>query len=82
MPRIEASIIIKRPVDRVFAYVADVNSWPQWQPTLLEVKHAIGPRTGVGANFIGMGRVMGRRWPWNLTVNKYELNRNMKGGQT
>jgi hypothetical protein len=54
--------------------VADVNNWPKWQTTLLEVKHTSGQRTGTGANFTGIGRVMGRRWPWNLTVKEYKLN--------
>ena len=30
MARMEASVVINRPVEEVFAYLMDVNNWPEW----------------------------------------------------
>jgi len=35
MATIEASVVINRPIDKVFAYVTDSGSWPQWEDGLL-----------------------------------------------
>lgn len=37
MIQAQASIVIQRPVEDVFAFVADQHNAPQWQPTLLAV---------------------------------------------
>jgi uncharacterized protein YndB with AHSA1/START domain len=48
MINIEDSVIIKRPVEEVFSFVADQTNAPQWQEGLLEVRRTTGETLGVG----------------------------------
>src|SRR6266516_3298175 len=36
--RVQQSIIINRPVEKVFAYITDYRNAPKWQPTILETR--------------------------------------------
>lgn len=47
MPSAQRSITINRPIDEVFAYVADGENGPKWRSGKIEVKHESGE--GVGA---------------------------------
>ena len=47
MPSAEHSVTIARPVDEVFAFVADGLNGPRWRPGVLDVALASG--SGVGA---------------------------------
>ena len=38
MARIEESIEIKHPVDKVFAYTTDAKNWPKWQSFIPEAE--------------------------------------------
>jgi len=64
MGRIEESVEIKRPVDKVFAYTTDAKSWPKWQSFILEAEQTSQGQIGVGATFKGSNRMMGRRVEW------------------
>jgi uncharacterized membrane protein len=75
MARIEESVEIKRPVDKVFAYQTDAKSWPKWQSFILEAEQTSQGQIGVGATFKGTNRMMGRRMEWAAKVTEYEPNR-------
>ena len=75
MARIEESIDIKQPVDKVFAFVMDVNSWTKWEPAIVEVEQTSTGEMCVGATFRGANRMMGQRMPWTSKVTEYEQNR-------
>ena len=47
MPSAQRSITINRPIDEVFAYVADGENGPKWRSDKIEIKHESGE--GVGA---------------------------------
>ena len=47
MPSAQRSITINRPINEVFAYVADGENGPKWRSGKIEVKHEAGE--GVGA---------------------------------
>jgi uncharacterized membrane protein len=47
MPSAQRSITINRPINDVFAYVADGENGPKWRSDKIEIKHESG--TGVGA---------------------------------
>jgi len=68
MPVFRHEILIKRPVDAVFAAVADVHSHPQWQAGLLET-HAPGGALGLGEKGVEVRRLFGRvaRFPYEIT---------------
>jgi len=75
MARIEESVEIKCPVDNVFAYTTDANSWPKWQSFMMEAEQTSQGQIGVGTMFRGTNRMMGQRMEWTSRVTEYEQNR-------
>lgn len=73
MLRHEFAVVIRRPVEEVFAYVTDLPRTGEWRTTVLEVGAL--ERQGssaVGARFRSVTRVAGRRWNWLLEVTQWE----------
>ena len=79
MATIEASVVINRPIDKVFAYVTDSGSWPQWEDGLLKVEQTSKGPMGVGTTFRGANQALGRRMEWTSEVTEYKPRR--KWGQ-
>jgi uncharacterized membrane protein len=79
MAKIEASVVINRPIDVVFVYVTDVRSWPLWEDGLEKVKKTSKGPMGVGTTFRGANQAMGRRMEWTSVVTEYKPSR--KWGQ-
>ena len=84
MARIEESVEIKRPVDRVFAFTTDAKSWTKWQSTFPEAEQTSQGAVGVGTTFKGTIRMMGLTMKWSAKAIEYEPNRkfgkNIKSG--
>lgn len=72
MSRIEGSVVIKRPADKVFTYTTEAKSWPKWHATVLEAEQTSQGQVGVGTTFRGKQRVMGQTSEWTAKVTKYE----------
>jgi hypothetical protein len=75
MARIEESVQIQRPVDRVFAYTTDAKSWPEWQSIITEAEQTSKGPMGVGTTFKWTTRMMGLNMKWTANVTEYEPNR-------
>jgi carbon monoxide dehydrogenase subunit G len=75
MARIEESVEIKRPADKVFAYTTDFRSWTKWQSTFPEAEQTSQGPVGVGTTFRGKVRMMGLTMRWTSTATEYEPNR-------
>ena len=75
MARIEESVEIKRPVDKVFAYTTDAKSWPKWQSIILEAEQTSQGPWCVGTTTKGTSRMMGLSMKWTAKVAEYEPNR-------
>jgi uncharacterized protein YndB with AHSA1/START domain len=75
MARIEESIEIKRPVDKVFAYTTDAKNWPKWQSVILEAEQTSQGPMNVGTTFKGVSRMMGRSMKWTAITTEYESNK-------
>jgi uncharacterized membrane protein len=75
MARIEDSIVIKRSVDKVFAYTTDAKNWPKWQSFIPEAEQTSQGPLNVGTTFKGISRVMGRSMKWTAVATEYELNK-------
>ncbi len=75
MARIEASVVIKRPVEDVFAYVTDEQNIPKWESRVLEVKQTSEGPKGVGTTFQAVGQFLGRRIESTIEITHYEPNR-------
>jgi len=60
MPTFESSIEIRRPVEAVFAFVADRRNGPQWQGTMKEIQvtpdgpPTVGTRSTQVVSFLGL----------------------------
>ena len=61
MVREEVSIVIRRPIGVVFAFVADQTNGPRWQSGLLEVRRTTDGAIGVGTRHTAVRKFMGRR---------------------
>jgi uncharacterized membrane protein len=75
MARIEESIEIKCPVEKVFAYTTDAKNWPKWQSIILEAEQTSQGPMNVGTTFKGVSRMMGRSMKWTAIVKEYESNK-------
>ena len=74
MARIEESVEIKCPVDKVFAYTNIASNWPKWHETIPEAEQTSQGKVGVGATFRGKYRMMGLILKWTAKVPEYVQN--------
>jgi len=78
MARVEASVVISRPVEEVFEFVTNPENDPQWQSPILESERtSVGPM-GVGTTDQGVAKLLGQRTEWTAEVTEYEPNRKVK----
>ena len=75
MAKIEESMEIKHPLDKVFAYTTDAKSWPKWQSIILEAEQTSQGPWRVGTTFKGISRMMGLSMNWTAKTTEYEPNR-------
>ena len=80
MARIEESVEIKRPADKVFAYTTDAKTWMKWQSTFREAGQTSQGPVGVGTTFKGALHQMGLTMKWTAKATEYEANK--KFGKT
>ncbi len=75
MARIEESVEIKQPADKVFAFTTEAKSWPKWQSTFPYAEQTSQGPVGVGTTFSGAIRMMGLALKWTSTAIEYEPNK-------
>jgi uncharacterized protein YndB with AHSA1/START domain len=75
MIRVEESVIVQRPVEEVFAFVADQTNGPRWQSGLLEVRRITGEPIGLGTKHTAVRKFMGRRLEATNEYVVYEPNK-------
>lgn len=75
MPRYEASIVIARPVSRVFAYMDDITREHEWQPHLVEAEQIPDGPTTVGTLKRYVSEFMGKKLRNTYVVQAYEPDR-------
>ena len=74
MPQAQHTVTINRPVEAVFAFVADGEKCPQWRPGVLDIKRVSGDG-GVGTTYEqGVKGPMGRRIAADYEITKSEPN--------
>ena len=75
MPQAQRAITINRPVEAVFAYLADGEKCREWRPGVLDIQRTSGDG-GVGTTYRqGVSGPMGRRIAADYEITKSELNR-------
>jgi uncharacterized membrane protein len=74
MAKVEASVVINRPVEEVFAFMSDVKNWLKWQSGMLEAEQSSEGPAGVGTTCRGVNQFLGQRMEWTSEITAYELN--------
>ncbi|SRR6266700_1085221 len=68
--RVERDIVICRPVDEVFAFVTDMHNVTRWTPAC-EIRQVGEGPMAVGARFVQVGEILGRRIEATTEVTEY-----------
>jgi hypothetical protein len=74
MRKIDESIEIQCPVDKVFAFTTDANSWPKWQTFILETSQTPQGATSINSTFKDIVRMMGLGMKWTAEAAEYVPN--------
>jgi uncharacterized protein YndB with AHSA1/START domain len=75
MTKLEASVVINRPVEEVFTFVSDFENSTQWMAELVEAKQTSEGPLGVGTTVSAVAKPLGRRAESTQEVVEYEPNR-------
>ncbi len=75
MAKIQEMVVIARPVNEVFAYVARAQDWPKWHAAMLGAEQTSSGEVGVGATFRGVNREMGMRMSWTSEATEFDRDR-------
>lgn len=75
MTIVSSSTTINAPVAKVFKFLTDVANHKQWQPTLLEATVTPAGPIAVGSIYHYVTEVMGNKYPSQIQVSAYELNK-------
>lgn len=77
MVRVEGQIIIRRPVDEVFDFVADERNEPRYNPQMRRVEQTSAGPIGVGTTFRAESMSRGRSVEMTITFTHYERPRRL-----
>ncbi len=69
--RTEHSVIIRRPVADVFAFVADLSNEQRWQPEIKEVTVTSPGPLQAGSTFREVRHTLGQEFVWDMRVTDY-----------
>ena len=75
MVRIEGEVVINRPVDEVFDFVADERNEPRYNPHMSCVDQVSAGPIGEGTRFLAEGKLMGRTVDTTIEYTAYERPR-------
>lgn len=74
MTDIQTSIVIKRPIEDVFAFATDAEKLAMWAGPVTEAKQTSDGPVGVGTTSIQTTQLLGRRFESNYEVTDYQPN--------
>ena len=72
MIRAEQSVVINRPIDEVFRYVSNIESWAQWAAEMVEVKNISAGPVGRNTTFTAVVKFLGQRIENEHVVTEYK----------
>ncbi len=81
MPRVECSILINQPIDKVFTYTTTPANYINWQPWVLDSQSE--HRVSIGTRIEVLSQLMGRRVDMSTEVIEYVPNKRLvsQGGR-
>ena len=77
MVRAESSLVINCPIDKVFAYLADISRGTVWQSELVEAKQTSSGPVGVGTTISEVRRILGRNLETSFTITEFVPDRRL-----
>lgn len=77
MIEVRKSIVIKAPVEKVFAYMRDAKSNLEWLPGMMEITDIHDTPDHVGSHFRWAYKMAGLRFEGETTLVEYVENRRM-----
>ena len=77
MNEFEVVTVISRPVEEVFAVIADVAKTPIWTPGLSQVRRTSDGPIGVGASMVYTGTFLGRHYESPVTCTGFAANKQL-----
>ena len=75
MARVEGEIIIARPVDEVFEFVADERNEPGYNPRMVRAEQVSSGPIGTATQFQTELKTMGRTMPMTVEFTRFERPR-------
>jgi uncharacterized protein YndB with AHSA1/START domain len=72
MPSVEASVLVRRPGEEVFAFVADPRNLSRWQAALVRLEGLTGAPIQVGSSWIEVRRVGPRESTVTVKVTEFD----------
>jgi uncharacterized protein YndB with AHSA1/START domain len=75
MTKIEASVVIDRPVEDVWKFITEISKFPKWNPGVLEPKQTSAGPLGVGATGEFKLKMGNATVTILVRVTEYEQNR-------
>ena len=72
MIEIEDSVIIKKPVDRVFKFTTDLTNNAKWQSEILVAEQTSDGQFGLGATYRCVNRFLGKRIESEGVISDFE----------
>jgi uncharacterized membrane protein len=82
MIKIETSVHINRPIEEVFAFIADIEKLPLWAGPVTEAKQTSEGPIGVGTTQTQSAQFLGRQLDTTQEVTAYELNKKISTKST
>jgi hypothetical protein len=77
MVRIKGAIVINRPVDEVFDFVADERNEPRYNPRLRHAEQTSAGPIGRGTQFRAETSMLGRPVPMTIQITAYDRPRRL-----
>jgi uncharacterized membrane protein len=75
MINVQESIIINRPIDEVFAFVANFENHPKWESNFQKVKLLSSTPSGVGITYQCDMKLPGQTATSKFEITEYEVNK-------
>jgi uncharacterized membrane protein len=75
MINVEESIVINRPIEEVFAFVANFENHPKWETNFQKVKLLASIPTGVGTTYQCELKLPGQTATSKFEISEYEVNK-------
>ena len=69
------SIVIRRPLEEVFAFMSNIEHEPQWRPNVMEVKVTSGLPLRQGSTYLYVVKMMNRQMRTEGKITAFEPNR-------